>query len=137
MMPMNIIAKIIFNLPHNNKSGAIINSIIFISPIITICIIAFILDLNLVKIQRAIIFSKNPIKIVKGLEKSFPKILATICSCLGVRFNTLQKRPFASQTIEIKYINILCFFSSVTICMIADYVYSNIGNNKCHYTTAL
>lgn len=92
--------------------------------------IAFILDLNLVKIQKAIMLSNNPIIIVKGLEKSYPKILATICSCLGVRFSTLQKRPFVSQTIEIKYINILCFFLPVTICMIADYVYSNVRNNK-------
>ncbi len=67
-----------------------------------ICVMALNLVLNLVKIQIAIIISDSPIKIVKTLEYWSPKILATICSCLGTRFSTLQNRPLISQTIAIK-----------------------------------
>ena len=58
-----------FNLPQSNKSGARINSSVFIVAIITICAIAVILDFILLTIQIAIIVSDIPIRIVIGLEK--------------------------------------------------------------------
>jgi hypothetical protein len=40
-------------------------------------------------------WTPNPVKVS-------PNILATICSCLGTRFRTLQKSPFAIQTVAIQ-----------------------------------
>ena len=72
-----------------------------------ICAMAFNFDLNFVNTQIAIIISESPIKMVNNLEFSSPKILATISSCLGTRFSTLQTRPFASQTKAIKKVKVL------------------------------
>lgn len=91
-----------FNLPQRSKSGTKLNSKMFIVATTVICAIALRRDLSFVKIHITITISESPIKIVKGLEKSFPKILATICPCLGTRFKTLQNSPFTSQTAAIK-----------------------------------
>ena len=91
-----------FSLPQSNKSGTTINSMIFIVPTTIICVIAFSFDLNFVKIQIAITVSESPIKIVNNREWSFPKIVATICSCRGTRLSTLQKSPLANQTTAMK-----------------------------------
>jgi hypothetical protein len=68
---------------------------------------AFNFDLNFVKTQIAIIISESPIKTVNNLEFSSPKMLATICSCLGTRFSTLQTSPFISQTVAIRRVRVL------------------------------
>ena len=99
---MNINAKNAFALPHRSKSGARKNSSVFIVAMIMICTIALTLVQILVKIQMAIAISESPIKTVSIRACSFPKILATISWCLGTRFSTLHKRPFASQTAAIR-----------------------------------
>jgi len=91
-----------FSLPQRSKSGTTINSMTFIVAITVICVIALNFDLKRVKIQIAITVSASPIKNVSSREWSFPKILATICSCRGTRFSTLQKSPLANQTVAIK-----------------------------------
>lgn len=68
----------IFIFPQSNKSGTKMNSKIFISAIINICEIAFILALNLVIIQMAIAISEKPIIFVKIKAFSFPNISPTI-----------------------------------------------------------
>ncbi|EMS33048.1 hypothetical protein C943_00325 [Mariniradius saccharolyticus AK6] len=67
--------------------------------------IAFSLDLNLVKTQNAMMVSETPIKWVKRGAFESPNILPTICSCLGTRPSTLQKNPFTSHTNEIAAVN--------------------------------
>ncbi len=112
---MNSKANTELNLPQSKRSGAKKNSKMFIIATIVICVIALNLDLNLVRTQIAIIISESPMRIVKGFEKPSPKIRATICSCLGTRFSTLHRSPFASQTIAMKMVNILCMFLSFNV----------------------
>lgn len=99
---MNKKAKKMLSLPQRSKSGTAINSMIFIVATTIICVIAFILDLSFVKIQIAIPVSASPMRSVNGREKSFPKIRATISSCRGRRFSTLQKNPLAIHTVAMK-----------------------------------
>ena len=99
---MKIDANMEFIFPQSNKSGTKINSSVFIVATTVIWAIAFNFVLKVLKIQTAIIISESPIKIVNSLEWSSPNILATICSCLGARFRTLQKSPFAIQTVAIQ-----------------------------------
>ena len=75
---MNRNANNALNLPHNSKSGTKMNSNAFIVAITMICVIAFSLDLNPLKIQTAIAISENPIALVKTAAWSLPRILATI-----------------------------------------------------------
>ena len=99
---MKINAKSEFSFPQSNKSGTRINSSVFIVATTKIWAIAFNFVLKALKIQTAIMISESPIRIVNSLEWSSPNILATICSCLGTRFRTLQKSPFAIQTVAIQ-----------------------------------
>ena len=66
------------NLPHKSKSGAIINSKLFIVAITTTCVIALSLVLKPLKIQTAIAISEKPIALVKTPAWALPIILATI-----------------------------------------------------------
>ena len=79
---------------------------------------ALISDLNLDKIQIASTTSDNPIRTVKNLELSALKILATICSCRGTRFNTLQSNPLIIQTEAMNIVNISCLFLSVNVLVV-------------------
>ena len=74
---------------------------------ITICTMALSLDLNLVKIHTAMTISASPINMVRVLEKSWPRMPATICSCRGTRFKTLQKNPLVNQTAAMKQVSML------------------------------
>ena len=62
---ININAKSELNFPQSNISGTNKNSKVFIVAIIMICVIAFIFDLNRLKIQIAIQISEKPINFVK------------------------------------------------------------------------
>lgn len=107
---MNSKANNELSFPQSRRSGTRMSSKIFIVATTVICTMAFNFDLNLVKIQIAITISESPIKTVNGLEYSSPKILATICSCRGTRFSTLQTGPLASQTVAIINTNTFCRF---------------------------
>ena len=72
-------AKNKFALPHNNKSGTRTNSKAFIVAMTTICVIVLRRVHKPLKIHTAIPISESPIRIVKGLELSTPKICPTIC----------------------------------------------------------
>lgn len=50
--------------------------------------------------------SKIPIKIVKVLEYSSPKISATISVCLGTKFKILHTKPLIIQTIAINAVSV-------------------------------
>lgn len=73
---------------------------------ITICVMAHNLDCILVNIQMAIRISNTPIVLVASVAYSSPNILATICRCLGTRFNTLQNNPFTNHTSAISTLQI-------------------------------
>lgn len=90
------------NFPQSNKSGTSINSRMFIIATTSICVIALKRDLIPLKIHMAINISDTPIALVISPANSSPKIPDTICSCLGTRFRTLQKSPFAIHTIAIR-----------------------------------
>ena len=78
MIAINMTAKTIFNFPNSNKSGAKKNSNMFMIPMTRICNIEQILAFILVKIQKNIPTSNNPIITVKPGATLSPKILATI-----------------------------------------------------------
>lgn len=122
--PINSKANTAFSLPHNKRSGARINSIVFIVATTAIWVIALSFDLNFDKTQMAIPISESPIRTVMDLEYSSPNILATICSCLGTRLSTLQKSPFASQTVAIRIFTTTCRFPDVNILIVVGYTYS-------------
>lgn len=71
-------AKKALNLPQSSRSGTSINSKIFMTATTTICVMAFHLGLKRDKIQRAMTISEMPMRTVKGLAYSSPKMLATI-----------------------------------------------------------
>lgn len=75
---MNRNAYKALNLPHKSKSGAIINSRLFIVAITTTCVIALSFVLKPLKIQTAIAISARPIILVKTPAWALPMILATI-----------------------------------------------------------
>ena len=110
---MNRKAKIAFVFPHNNKSGTRTNSKVFIVIITRICVAALSLIQMPLNIQMAIPISVSPIKKVSNRACSCPKMFATISWCRGTRFNTLQKSPFAIQTVAMQYVNSLWIFLSV------------------------
>lgn len=64
--------------PNNSKSGAIINSIVFIVAMMSICANALIRDLSPDNIHTAMNVSRMPIAFVKKTSCSLPNILATI-----------------------------------------------------------
>ncbi len=55
------------------------------------------LDLRLLKIQIAIKTSEQPMIIVNNRACSVSRSFATMSSCLGTRFKTLQSNPLAIQ----------------------------------------
>jgi len=68
-----------------------------------------------------------------GLEYSSPKIRATICSCLGTKFNTLQNNPFAIHTKAIEYLKI---FLIMFFCIQFSF-FTLAGNDSCMFCRAL
>lgn len=66
------------NFPHNKRSGTNRNSNIFIMAIMPICIRAFKRGHKLVRIQIPMQTSETPIRMVKSLACSSPKIVPTI-----------------------------------------------------------
>ncbi len=94
---MSINAKKKFHFPHNNSSGRRMNSRIFIVPITIICSIEFKRESLPLKIHIAMAVSARPMAIVCSRLDCFPSMVATICSCLGTRLNTLQNSPLISQ----------------------------------------
>lgn len=108
MMAINRRAKTELNRPQRRRSGTSINSRMFMIATIRIWTIAFSLGIMPARIHSAMTISEIPINKVSGLENSSPKICATICSCRGTRFKTLQTRPFINQTTAIEPLSILC-----------------------------
>lgn len=101
---MNRKAKKTFAFPQSSRSDARKNSKVFMIAIIRIWEIALSLDHFPLSIQTAIAISEIPIKMVNNLEWSVSKILPTISWCRGTRLSTLQKSPFAIQTVAMKYL---------------------------------
>jgi len=95
-------ANIAFAFPQSSICGTSKNSSVFMVAIIKIWAIALNLDLHLLTIQIAIKISENPITMVIALACSLPRIVATICWCLGTRFSTLQNNPFIIQMIAMQ-----------------------------------
>ena len=71
-------ATIAFICPNKRRSGARINSIVFIVAMITICVTAQRREFILLRIHIAIIISNMPIVFVAIHEYSWPSIRATI-----------------------------------------------------------
>ena len=94
-------AKIELTFPQSNKSGASTNSMQFIVATINICVTAFKRDLKPLNIHTAINISATPIAFVKSTACSLPKILATILSCRGTKFSTLQKSKLQSRLLRL------------------------------------
>ena len=99
---MNVKAKTAFALPQSNKSGTRKNSKEFIIAITRICITVLSRVRIPLKIQTAIPISATPIRNVRDLACSLPKILVTISWCRGTRFRTLQISPLTIQTVAMK-----------------------------------
>ena len=75
---MNTKAKIALALPHNNKSGASMNSIVFMVAIKTICSTVLSRFRIPLRIHAAIPVSASPIKSVRSRALSVFKIRSTI-----------------------------------------------------------
>ena len=103
-------------LPHNNRSGTNMNSMLFIVAITSIWTMALKRGLIPLTIHRAISISEPPISFVNRAACSLPKITETIFSCLGTMPSTLQNKPFINQIEAIQYVKLL---------------YANFGVMKC------
>ena len=102
---MKMKANIVLALPQSSISGTKINSKIFIVAIPKTCTMALNPDLRSLKIHTAIKISKQPMIIVNDGAFSDPRIFATISSCLGTRFKTLQNNPLAIQMAAIPMVS--------------------------------
>ena len=107
-MQIKMKAKSELNFPQSKRSGAKINSMVFIMAITIICIRVFKRGSKFVRIQILMQISEMPINTVNKRACSSPKILATICWWRGTRSRTLQRNPFANHTKAKQNLNIVC-----------------------------